>query len=312
MPFSETKTGQCSQATSRASPPWRPRGVSGVASQFSSFILPWAVLVPRALPLHLCTSPQLRVCHREPSRKPRGGQRRPAESVSIPSTLPSDPGGLRRQSPHDRERHFPSSLKKSQNEDPPRLPASVSTFSLRDQGPELNSWIPAPQPTFWALPALSTPTPARVCSQGAHLGQAPGDAPPSPLSTLPGPVPSPPPHCPALLEGRVLPAFGGGLPSSRLQTASFPRGVFGSPSRPSGPGPSWKGLGCPLCPLSYAAVCVSPSQTPTPSRCLHPSLNSLQADLSAQPSNSTAHSKATITFSRTHSSLLSPHSQRPF
>lgn len=189
MPFSETKTGQCSQATSRASPPWRPRGVSGAASQFSSFILPWAELVPRALPLHLCTSPQLRVCHREPSRKPRGGQRRPAESVSIPSTLPSDPGGLRRQSPQDRERHFPSSLKKSQTEDPPRLPTSVSTFSLRDQGPEIDSWIPAPQPTFWALPALSTPTPARFCSQGAHLGQALGDG--TSFSPL-----HPPPPCP--------------------------------------------------------------------------------------------------------------------
>lgn len=240
MPFSETKTGQCSQATSRASPPWRPRGVSGVASQFSSFILPWAVLVPRALPLHLCTSPQLRVCHREPSRKPRGGQRRPAESVSIPSTLPSDPGGLRRQSPQDRERHFPSSLKKSQTEDSPRLPASVSTFSLRDQGPELDSWIPAPQPTFWALPALSTPTPARFCSQGAHRGPGPRGwhlllpSPPSPALS-PRPLLTVPP---SLRGGSFQRSGEACLPSSRLQTASFPRGVFGSPSRPSGPGPS--------------------------------------------------------------------------
>lgn len=86
----------------------------------------------RALPLHLCPRPRLRVCRSQGTKPKTTGEANAGQQrVSILSTLPSDPGELREGEPTGL-RHFPSSFKKSQTEDRPRLPTQVSVLS---QGP---------------------------------------------------------------------------------------------------------------------------------------------------------------------------------
>lgn len=89
-----------------------------------------------------------------------GGQRRPAESLNpVDSTFrpwraSGEPTGLQ---------HFPSSFKKSQTEDRPRLPTQVSAHSsvcslsgTRDLNAASGSQHRSQQPTFRALPTLTT------------------------------------------------------------------------------------------------------------------------------------------------------------
>lgn len=170
----------------------------------------------RALPLHLCPRPRLRVCRSQGTKPKTTGEANAGQQrVSILSTLPSDPGELR-ESPQDCDIFLLPSRRAK-----PKIGRGCPLrclFSLRDQGPERGFRVAAPQP---AANVQGPPS--------SHRGPGPqGMARPSPLSTRPGPLLTVPPST----EERVLPASGG-LPSSHLQTASFPRSISGSPSRPS-------------------------------------------------------------------------------
>lgn len=117
---------------------------------------------PRALPLHLCPRPRLRVCRSQGTKPKTTGEANAGQQrVSILSTLPSDPGELREGEPTGLQR-FPSSFKKSQTEDRPRLPTQVSAHSgvcslsgTRDLNAASGSQHRSQQPTFRALPALT-------------------------------------------------------------------------------------------------------------------------------------------------------------
>lgn len=108
---------------------------------------------PRALPLHLCPRPRLRVCRSQGTKPKTTGEANTGQQrVSILSTLPSDPGELR-ESPQDCDIFLLPSRRAK-----PKIGRGCPLrclFSLRDQGPERGFRVAASQPTSRALPALT-------------------------------------------------------------------------------------------------------------------------------------------------------------